>query len=187
VHEDGVARDDEHDEDLGLWDSVPGLEGGPLEGADDDHEHDADEGGHGDRLDEGARKRMKTSRAVAAVMPLSLPRPPDFTLMRDWPIMAQPPMPPKTPQVMLATPCPTHSRLPTPRVSVSSSMRVMVMSDSMSPTPARMTEKGRMIQRVSSVAGGRVKSSHAGRGSPPAMPTPSTSTEAMAASISSGR
>jgi hypothetical protein len=41
-----------------------------------------------------------------------------------------------------------------------------------------------MIQRVSRVAGGRVKSNHAGRGRPPAMPTSSVSTEAIAASTS---
>jgi len=31
-------------------------------------------------------------------------RPPDFTLMIDWPIMAQPAMPPRTPDARLSIP-----------------------------------------------------------------------------------
>ncbi len=128
---------------------------------------------------------MNRSRAQAAVMPESRPRPPDLTLMSDCPIIAHPPMPPRAPQVTLATPCPMHSRLPLPRVSVSSSTSVMVMSDSMSPTPARTSEKGRMIRSVSNVKGGRSKSHHAGRGRPPEMPTAATSTDSIAACFSS--
>ena len=41
---------------------------------------------------------------LAADKPESRVRPPDFTLMRDWPIMAQPPMPPKKPVTVLASP-----------------------------------------------------------------------------------
>src|SRR5690554_2913898 len=36
--------------------------------------------------------------------------PPDFTLITDWPIIAQPPMPPKNPVTKLAIPWPLHSR-----------------------------------------------------------------------------
>jgi hypothetical protein len=35
-------------------------------------------------------------------------RPPDVTLMTDWPIIAQPPMPPTKAAAMLALPCPAH-------------------------------------------------------------------------------
>jgi hypothetical protein len=50
------------------------------------------------------RNSTKASKQQAAVIPESLPRPPDSTLISDWPIMAQPPMPPNSPQTMLATP-----------------------------------------------------------------------------------
>ena len=89
---------------------------------------------------QGERKRMKRSNVNAALTPESRPRPPDFTLISDWPIMAHPPMPPNRPHATLATPWPTHSRLPLPRVSVSSSMSVNVISDSIRPTPARINE-----------------------------------------------
>ena len=83
------------------------LQRGPAEGADRDHDHDGDQGGHRDprrpsRRGPGSgtagtrRRRRSTAR----------PRPPDFTLMTDWPIMAQPAMPPKKPVTMLAMPWP---------------------------------------------------------------------------------
>ncbi len=109
---------------------------------------------------------MNSSSDTAATIPDSRPRPPEFTLISDWPIMAHPPMPPKKPQVMLATPWPTHSRLPRPRVSVMSSIRLMVISDSISPTAARISANGAMIHRVSSVRGGSTKSMKKGLGKP---------------------
>ena len=87
----------------------------------------------------GAAKRMKPSKAMAATMPERRPRPPALTLMMDWPIMAQPPMPPKRPLRILAEPCAIHSRLPDPRVSVMSSMRLRVIKDSINPTAASST------------------------------------------------
>ena len=104
---------------------------------------------------QGPRKRMNASSSSAATMPERRLRPPEFTLMRDWPIMAQPPIPPKNPQVMFAMPWPTHSLLPRPRVSVISSMSDKVISDSIRPTPASTTAKGRMIIRVAQFIGGR--------------------------------
>ena len=62
------------------------------------------------------------------------PRPPDFTLMTDCPIIAQPAIPPRKPLAMLATPCPMHSRLLLLVVSVRSSTMVAVISDSSRPT-----------------------------------------------------
>src|SRR5690606_1892382 len=38
------------------------------------------------------------------------PRPPEDTLITDWPIIAQPAMPPKKPVTTLARPCPADSR-----------------------------------------------------------------------------
>ena len=48
-------------------------------------------------------------RKTPAAKAESRPRPPDFTLMTDWPIMAQPAMPPIKPVAVLAMPCPMHS------------------------------------------------------------------------------
>ena len=45
-----------------------------------------------------------SSRNTPAVKVDSRPRPPDFTLMTVWPIMAQPAMPPRKPVAMLAMP-----------------------------------------------------------------------------------
>jgi hypothetical protein len=60
--------------------------------------------------------------------------------MIDWPIMAQPAMPPMKPVAMLATPWPTHSRLRSEVVSVSSSTMEAVISDSSRPTAATAAE-----------------------------------------------
>jgi hypothetical protein len=53
-----------------------------------------------------------------------------------WPIIAQPPMPPKKPVTMLATPWPQDSRVLLEWVSVMSSTSFAVISDSISPTRA---------------------------------------------------
>ena len=64
-------------------------------------------------------------------------RAPDtLTLIIVWPIMAQPPMPPKKPVTMLAMPWPIDSRVLLERVSVMSSTSLAVISDSISPTRA---------------------------------------------------
>ena len=52
----------------------------------------------------GAANKTNTSSATAAITPDSLPRPPLSTLMIDWPIIAQPPIPPNSPLRMLALP-----------------------------------------------------------------------------------
>lgn len=51
MHEYGVGRDDDHDEDFGSWNSPPGLECRPFECSDDDHEHDTYQRGHRNGLD----------------------------------------------------------------------------------------------------------------------------------------
>ena len=52
---------------------------------------------------------MRNSSIAPAVNVDSLPRPPDFTLIIDCPIIAQPAMPPMKPVQVLASPWPTHS------------------------------------------------------------------------------
>ena len=84
----------------------------------------------------GAPNTMNTSNITAATMPLSRARAPELTLIKLWPIMAQPPMPLKSPLNTLAAPWATHSRFPWPRVPVISSKMFNVSKLSMSPTPA---------------------------------------------------
>ena len=90
---------------------------------------------------------------TAAVIPDRRPRPPELMLIMLWPIIAQPPMPPKKPQVTLAAPWAMHSLLLRPRVSVSSSTSVKVSNDSISPTAARITAYGKTIRKVSKLSG----------------------------------
>ena len=103
----------------------------------------------------GPPTMMNKAKVTAAVTPEVRPRPPDFMLMRLWPIIAHPPMPPKRPDRKLAPPCAIHSRFPWPLVSVRSSMSCSVMSDSMIPTIATakavppMTLIASMFQTIS--------------------------------------
>ncbi|MNT24034.1 hypothetical protein D3C72_1594830 [compost metagenome] len=84
--------------------------------------------------------RMRNSRKAPATKVESRPRPPELTLMTDWPIMAQPPMPPMRAEAMLLVPCPMHSWLLLLPVSVMSSTICAVSSDSKRPTAASATE-----------------------------------------------
>ena len=85
------------------------------------------------------KNNKSSSRKMPALSVDKRPRPPDFTLITDWPIIAQPAMPPRKPLAILATPCPIHSRLLLLVVSVRSSTMVAVMSDSSSPTTISVT------------------------------------------------
>ena len=87
----------------------------------------------------GAPKSTKHNNAMAAVAPDKRPRPPELILIIDCPIIAQPPIPPKRPFKILAPPWATHSRLPLPRVSVISSIRLSVIRLSIRPTAARIS------------------------------------------------
>jgi hypothetical protein len=84
--------------------------GGPAEGADGDHDHHRHQRGHRDLATQSPRNTTINSRKTPAMKVDSRPRPPDFTLITDWPIIAQPAMPPMKPVAKLATPWPTHSR-----------------------------------------------------------------------------
>ena len=96
----------------------------------------------------------RTSRNTPASSVDSRVRAPDsLTLIIVWPIIAQPPIPPKKPVTRLATPWPQPSRVLSEWVSVMSSTSLAVMSDSMSPTSAIASAYGAMIWRVSSVSG----------------------------------
>ena len=98
-----------------------------------------------------------------------------FTLIIVWPIMAQPPMPPKNPVMMLAAPWPQASRVLFEWVSVTSSTSLAVSSDSRIPTRAIARANGAMMRRVSRFSGTSGNSS-AGRdsGSSPSSPTVGT-------------
>lgn len=76
-------------------------------------------------------------------------RPPDFTLITDCPIIAQPAMPPNSPETILAMPWPLHSRFLSLPVSVSSSTMVAVISDSSRPestSPRRLANQFCLIE-----------------------------------------
>ena len=97
--------------------------------------------------------RIPTMRKMPAARVESRVRPPDFTLIMDWPIMAQPAMPPMKPVATLAMPWPVDSRSLSERVSVMSSMSCAVSRDSSRPTNARVMAYGAMIERVSRLNG----------------------------------
>jgi hypothetical protein len=101
------------------------LDRGPGEGADRDHDHDRHQRRHRDDRDEIAEHHHQDQQQHAGTKVDSRPRPPDFTLMIDWPIMAQPAMPPMKPVAVLAMPWPTHSWLRFDVVSVRSSTMVL--------------------------------------------------------------
>ena len=60
--------------------------------------------GIGMRATHSPSPTTSTSRTTPATSVERRPRPPDFTLMTDWPIIAQPAMPPKNPATRLAMP-----------------------------------------------------------------------------------
>ena len=86
------------------------------------------------------RNTIRISRKLPAHRQDNRPRPPDFTLMIDCPIIAQPAMPPRKPVTVLAMPWPTHSRFRSLLVSVSSSTMDAVIRDSSRPTAATAAE-----------------------------------------------
>ena len=101
----------------------------------------------------GPANTTMTSRTTPAVSVDRRVRPPDFTLITDWPIIAQPAMPPSRPEAMLAMPCPVASRFLLLGVSVRSSTMAAVIIDSSRPTTASVHENGRMILSVSKFSG----------------------------------
>ena len=82
----------------------------------------------------------RNSRNAPAVKVDSRPRPPERTLITDWPIMAQPAMPPKKPVMKLAMPCPIDSRFLSLSVSVIWSTIEAVSRLSSRPTAATPIE-----------------------------------------------
>ena len=53
--------------------------------------------------------KINIKRKIEAEIPAILVRPPDFTLIIDCPIIAQPPIPPKKPVTVFAKPWAKHS------------------------------------------------------------------------------
>ncbi len=94
----------------------------------------------GIRPTQSLRNTTISSSATPATRVESRLRPPDLTLITDWPIIAQPAMPPSRPVAMFASPWPLHSRFLSLPVSVISSTMVAVISDSRRPTTARAAE-----------------------------------------------
>ena len=78
---------------------------------------------------------------------------PDFTLMTDWPIIAQPPIPPNRPVMILAIPWPLDSLFLLLWESVASSTILAVNKLSTNPTIAIDKEYGKMIANVSKLKG----------------------------------
>ncbi len=102
----------------------------------------------------GPKTMHSTIRNAPARKVDSRVRAPDTrTLIIVWPIIAQPPMPPKKPVTMLATPWPSDSRVLEERVSVMSSTSLAVISDSISPTRAMASAYGATVVSVSRVNG----------------------------------
>ena len=87
---------------------------------------------------------MKTAHE----MPLTLFLPPAFTLIMDCPIIAHPPIPPRTPFAILPIPWPIHSTCVSERVSVTASTSCCVRRVSMRPTAATLHAVGRMMDSV---------------------------------------
>ena len=111
-----------------------------------------------------------------------------FTLIIVWPIIAQPPMPPKKPVMTFETPWPQASRVLREWVSVTSSTSLAVISDSSRPTSAIATAYGAMMRSVSRFHGTSGQNSD-GRlsGSSPSSPTVGTVTDVTATKIVTAR
>jgi hypothetical protein len=71
----------------------------------------------------------------------------------DCPIIAHPPMPPKKPVTVLATPCATYAWRAPPRWFVMSPTRLSVSRLSIRPMAARFTAQGIMISKFSQGSG----------------------------------
>ena len=70
-------------------------------------------------LTHGPRTTQRIMSTTPAMSVERRVRPPDFTLITDWPIIAQPAMPPKKPVMKFAMPWPRASRFLSLGVSVS--------------------------------------------------------------------
>jgi len=82
---------------------------------------------------------------IAAVNDESRPSPPDVKFITLCPIMAQPAIPPKRPEVVFPKPSATHSLFPEPRFPPISSSTERVSNDSIRPTSATIIATGKMI------------------------------------------
>ena len=95
------------------------------------------------------RKRIKAARKTAVAIPDNLRNAPLLILIILWPIIAQPPIPPKKPVTIFAKPCARDSLLGLPRVSVISSIKLSVNKVSIKPIQASKKAYGKIIINVS--------------------------------------
>ena len=118
--------------------------------------------------------RMRRKRPARKVE-IRVRAPEALTLIMVCPTMAQPPIPPKKPESMLATPWAHASRVFREWVSVTSSTSFAVRRDSNNPTTAMAAAKGAMMVKVSQVQGTfGIKSSGKLSGRSPSSPTVGT-------------
>ncbi len=93
----------------------------------------------------GPATRIIRSRNTPADSVDNRVRPPLRRLIIDWPIIAQPAMPPRKPVMTFAMPCPRASRSLSEFSSVMSSISCAVSRDSSRPTMASVKDTGAMI------------------------------------------
>src|SRR5690554_618723 len=130
----------------------------------------------GIRETQSSRNTTINSSSTPATRQDSRPRPPDCTLITDWPIMAQPAIPPIKPAAILPIPCALHSRPLSLSVSVRSSTMVAVIIDSSRPTTASDIDTGKIMLKVSKFSGtSGHKNIGRASGSSPISPTVRTS------------
>src|SRR5699024_9590022 len=137
----GQGGDHGHDHDGGLGQrhELQGawVDGMPVDGAQGHDDHDGHQGGHGDHSDDITQDHDEDEQEHPGQQGGQPGAGPDSrTWSMVWPIMAHPPMPPKRPETILATPWPQDSRVLSEWVSVMSSTSLAVISDSMRPTIA---------------------------------------------------
>jgi len=95
------------------------------------------------------QKTTNNIKNIEAEIQDNLFLPPFEILIIDCPIIAHPHIAPKNPQVVFAIPCPIASLFAFHLVSVSSSIRVKVMRDSVSQITASIAEYGIIILSIS--------------------------------------
>ena len=117
-------------------------------------------------------KRIKVNSVNAIITPDKRPLPPALILITVCPIIPQPPVPPKRPEMIFPEPCAIHSLFPFPLVSVSSSTKFIVIKVSINPTEAAKKAGNAINCSVSKLKGKFCHNSIFGVGNSPFKPVP---------------